>query len=142
VTRKQKQEVLGDAFLASVKKWFPPDCPLVLYPEDVRREFLMVLFVGRWWDWLPCWVSPLREFSAEVAVVARAQGASPVDLARRLIAMAGGGPGELSMWEVSEPHGPPVRTWEVMQSIDSWVFYDLRPALRAVVMMELDGIVG
>lgn len=141
VTKKQKREVLGGAFFASVKKWFPPDCPLILYPEDVRREFLMVLFVGKWWDWLPCWAFPLREFAVEVKCVARALRVAPVELAKRLILAAGGGLGELAIWELSEPYGPPVPSWEIAQVIDSWVFYDLRSALRAVVMLELDGIV-
>lgn len=101
----------------------------------------MVLFVGKWWDWLPCWALPLREFAAEVRCVARAQGALPIDLAKRLMLAAAGGGGELEIWNIIEPYGPPIATWEIMQLIDAWVFYDLRPALRMVAMLELDGIV-
>lgn len=131
------ERCLGD-LVNSMKKWNPPNSARFYFPEDVRRELEGTLAMGRWWEWLPSWAAPFTSFSEEVAVVAAACGVSRVELARRLL--AGSTPlheSPVYCW-VSEPYSQPVVLWEVVQAVESWIFYDLRPALRAVIELELD----
>ena len=125
-----------------MKKWNPPGNPRFYFPEDIRRDLEGTLAKGRWWEWLPGWAAPLSSFSNEVAVVAAACGVCRVALARRVLeSSAPLHESPVYCW-VSEPFSQPVALWEVVQAVESWVFYDLRPALRAIVELELDCRVG
>lgn len=134
--KRRAEDNLG-RLVASMKKWNRPGCPQFFYPEDVRREFDSTLTSGRWWEWLPCWASPLEEFALEVAAVAAVCRVGREDLARRILEVSSP-PHESPVYAWFEPYGPPVPLWEVGQAVTCWIFYDLRPALRAIIELELD----
>lgn len=127
--------------ISSVKRWNPKGVRYLIYPENVRREFEDVLLSGRWWNWMHPWMHAFCDFAAEVAVVARALGVVPQVLALRLLDLIDSCE-ESSILCWFDPDSPPVPAWEIGQVIEGWVFYFLRPALRAVVELELDGKVN
>ena len=128
-----------EALVESARKWRIPSCPPFYYPEDIKREFLSIIYLGRWWEWMPCWALPIEKFSHEVAIVARAIGWKPVELARHIAAQAGS-PEQSQVYQwVCDFNAPKVSLCECMQALESWIFYDLRPQLAFVVSAYLDG---
>ena len=92
--------------------------------------------------WLPCWAFPLKIFACEVALSAAACRVDREEFARRILDAAS--PAQESpeyVW-VGEPFAPMVAVWEIVQALEAWIFYDLRPALRAIIELELDCCVG
>ena len=130
-----------ERFIRATERWNPPDCPRFHYPEDIRREFRQVMLTGRWWGWLPCWAQPLRDFAAEVGVIARASRRDPVEFAKGLIE-ASGSRETSPLVDWFQDFDPPVVRWEVVQAVESWVFYDLRPVLQGFISTEFDCVVN
>lgn len=128
--------------VASLKKWSPPGCPWLFYPEDVKREFEATLACGRWWMWLPCWAFPMADFAREVALSAAACRVDQEEFARRILEAAAGAEGSPAYVWLGEPFTPMVAVWDVVQAVEAWIFYDLRPALRTILELELDCRVG
>jgi hypothetical protein len=124
---------------ASSKRWNPPFCPRFFYPEDIRREFLQTIFMGKWWGWLPGWAHPLQHFSKEVEIVAKALQVERVEFAIFLIQNAC--PLEvIPVYEWFDPLGPQVPVWEIVQSVESWIIYDLHPLLHDIKLQNFDGV--
>ena len=113
--------------------------PRFYYAEQVQYELSGPVWRGRWWEWLPGWSGPLRDFSDEVAVVAKATGVERVDLARRLVDFCGDVRENVIYRRVNELYAFPIPSWEIAQLVEEWVFYELLPLLRSYIELNLDG---
>lgn len=108
------------------------------FPENVLLEIKLVISKGRWWDWLPDWAQLLRDFAKEIESASRACGMNRIDLTRRLLEISPSLEEEMNF--ISNGYFLlPLPSWEISQAIESWIFYHLRPSLRSILEMELDG---
>ena len=81
---------------------------------------------------MPCWAFPLLSFREELQSVASGMRLKREDLAKKVI----------DVCDLFAGMDGVVPTWEVVQRIEEWVFWNLRPALRAVMESEMDGLLN
>lgn len=121
------------------KRFYLSTLPRFYYSEQVQYELSGPIWRGRWWEWLPGWAEPLRDFSFEVAIVAKAMGIERIDLAQHLVEFCGEARENLIYKRVDELYAYPIPSWEIVQLVQEWIFYELRPLLRSYIELNLDG---
>lgn len=82
------------------------------------------------------------DFAREVALSAAACRVDQEEFARRILGAVVGVEGSPTYVWLGEPFTPMVVVWDIVQAVEAWIFYDLRPALRAILELELDCRVG
>jgi hypothetical protein len=126
----------------TMERWIPStDAHVLLYPELVIEEIKATILKGRWWSWLPAWAYPLRGFRDEVSKIAIICNVDKENLTRRILNICS----SLEIYlgfDSLDYNSLPIESWWVAQSIDSWIFYDLRPTLHQIIFQEIDGIVN
>jgi len=131
------EKISQDRVVWTVNKWCPATRSRLHFPEDVQREILSTLARGRWWGWMPQWAIILKNFADRVEPVAKGCRMSREDLAQKLIRDSSPLEG-VFLFTAFTHFGPLVPTWFISQAVEEWVFYDLEPALRAVISNYLD----
>lgn len=122
-----------------MKRWIPSnDEHILLYPELVNEEIKSTILKGKWWSWLPSWAHPLKLFRDEVSKIAFACKTDRESMAKRILDICSS-PEEYLCLGTVDHTSVPVESWWIAQSIDSWIFYELRPTLFQISLLELDG---